>query len=172
VPGGILGAVTSRVASGVFVRRATELTVLGGRGTGELAGLLPEFGDPRADSDPEIWREQKQRRDIAGADVGQPAALVWALGSGRQAEHHVGLEVPAGGVRPVSQFSSGVTVASASARLARECGARCGHFISAYATACCYQVTGSGSGTAHASGSPVAGANARPLQAARTSSAR
>lgn len=32
--------------------------------------------------------------------------------------------------------SSGVTVASASAMLARECAARCGHFIAAYATAC------------------------------------
>jgi hypothetical protein len=40
------------------------------------------------------------------------------------------------GMRPVSQVSSGVTAASASARLARECGARRGHFISAYATAC------------------------------------
>jgi drug/metabolite transporter (DMT)-like permease len=56
-----------------------------------------------------------------------------------------------------------VTVASASARLARECGARCGHFISAYATACRYQVTGSGPGAGHDSGSPVPGANASPL---------
>ena len=46
-------------------------------------------------------------------------------------------------------------MASASARLARECGARRGHFISAYATACRYQVTGSGPGAAHDSGSPV-----------------
>jgi hypothetical protein len=44
--------------------------------------------------------------------------------------------IPAGGVRPVSRVGSGVIVASASARLARECGARRGHFISAYATAC------------------------------------
>jgi len=41
-----------------------------------------------------------------------------------------------GGLRQASRVSSGVTVASASARLARECGARPGHFISAYATAC------------------------------------
>jgi hypothetical protein len=77
---------------------------------------------------------------------------------------------PAGGLRPMSRVSKGVIVASASARLARECAARCGHFISAYATACRYQVTGSGA--AHDSGSPVAGVNARPLRAARTSSAR
>ena len=44
--------------------------------------------------------------------------------------------VSAGGLRLVSRVSNGVTVASASARLARECGARRGHFISAYATAC------------------------------------
>jgi hypothetical protein len=50
-----------------------------------------------------------------------------------------------GGLRLVSWVSSGVTVASASARLARECGARCGHFIFAYATACRYQVTVGGS---------------------------
>lgn len=42
----------------------------------------------------------------------------------------------ADGLRPDSRLSSGVTVASASAKLARECGARCGHFISAYPTAC------------------------------------
>jgi hypothetical protein len=42
----------------------------------------------------------------------------------------------ADGTRPVSRVSSGVTVASASARPARECGARRGHFISAYVTAC------------------------------------
>jgi hypothetical protein len=34
--------------------------------------------------------------------------------------------LPGGGLRPVSVVSSGVMVASASARLARECGARCG----------------------------------------------
>jgi len=39
--------------------------------------------------------------------------------------------LPVGGLRPVSLVSSGVTVANASARPARECGARCGHFISA-----------------------------------------
>ena len=74
------------------------------------------------------------------------------------------------GVRPVSRVSSGVAVASASARLARECGARCGHFISAYATACRYQVTGSGPGAAHDSGSPVPGVmtrTSRPSPATR-----
>ncbi len=35
-----------------------------------------------------------------------------------------------GGLRAVGLVSSGVTVASASATLARECGARCGHFMS------------------------------------------
>ena len=79
---------------------------------------------------------------------------------------------PAGGLRPVSRVSSGVTVASASARLARECGARRGHFISAYATACWYHVTVTGSAAAQHSGSPVCGANAAPRRAARTSSAR
>lgn len=44
--------------------------------------------------------------------------------------------IPAGGLRLLSLVSSEVTVASASARLARECAARRGHFISAYATAC------------------------------------
>jgi hypothetical protein len=39
-------------------------------------------------------------------------------------------------LRLVVLVSSGVTVASASAMLARECAARCGHFIAAYATAC------------------------------------
>ncbi len=66
----------------------------------------------------------------------------------------------ADGLRPVSRVSSGVTVASASARLARECGARCGHFISAYAIACWYHVTVTGSGATHAAGSPVAVSNA------------
>jgi hypothetical protein len=80
--------------------------------------------------------------------------------------------VPSGGLQPVSLVSNGVTVASASAKLARECGARCGHFICAYATACWYQVTVTGSGAAHAVGSPVAGSNPAPLRAARTSSAR
>ena len=78
----------------------------------------------------------------------------------------------ADGLRPVSRVSSGVTVASASATLARECGARCGHFISAYATACRYQLTATGSAAAHAAGSPVTGSNSAPLRAARTSSAR
>jgi hypothetical protein len=69
--------------------------------------------------------------------------------------------------------SAAVTVASASARHARECGARCGHFIRAYATACWYQVvTGGGCGTAHEAGSPVAGSKSVPVRAARTSSAR
>jgi len=63
-------------------------------------------------------------------------------------------------------------VASASARLARECAARNGHFNAAYAVACWYHVTVTGSGTAHSVGSPVAGSNSRPLRAARTSSAR
>jgi hypothetical protein len=74
------------------------------------------------------------------------------------------------GRRPVSLASSGVTVASASAMLARECAARCGHFISAYAAACWYQVTVTGSGVAHAAGSPVAGLNSWPRRGARTSS--
>jgi hypothetical protein len=42
----------------------------------------------------------------------------------------------ADGLRPDSRLSSGVTATSGSARLARECAARCGHFISAYPTAC------------------------------------
>jgi len=42
----------------------------------------------------------------------------------------------AAGLRPLSRVSSFVTVASASAMLARECGASRCHFISAYATAC------------------------------------
>jgi hypothetical protein len=58
-------------------------------------------------------------------------------GDGGRARGVAGLADPAAmGLRPVSRVSSGVTVASASARLARECGARCGHFISAYAAAC------------------------------------
>jgi len=80
--------------------------------------------------------------------------------------------LPGGGLRPVSPISSEVTVASASARLARERGARCGHFTCAYATACRYQVTITGSGAAHAAGSPVTGSNPVPLRAARTRSAR
>jgi hypothetical protein len=76
-----------------------------------------------------------------------------------------------GGLRPVSLVSSGVTVASASATLARERGARRGHFTCAFATACRYQVAVTGSGAAYAAGSPVARSNARPLRAARTSSA-
>ncbi len=80
--------------------------------------------------------------------------------------------LPGGGLRPVSLVSSWVIVASASARLARECGARCGHFICAYATACRYQVTVTNSGAAHAAGSPVAGSNPVPLRASRTRSAR
>jgi hypothetical protein len=52
-------------------------------------------------------------------------------------------------------------VAGASARLARECGARCGHFTSAYAIACWYQVTVTGPGAAHAAaGSTVPGSSA------------
>jgi len=47
-----------------------------------------------------------------------------------------------GGLRLVSQVSSGVIVASSSAGLARECGASRGHFTSAYATASRDQVTG------------------------------
>ena len=43
-------------------------------------------------------------------------------------------------------------VASASARLARERGARCVHFTCAYATAGRYQVTVTGSGAARAAG--------------------
>ncbi|HEU5390903.1 MAG TPA: hypothetical protein VFV73_33890 [Streptosporangiaceae bacterium] len=65
-----------------------------------------------------------------------------------------------------------MTAASASARLARECGARRGHFVSAYATACWYHVTVAGSAAAHDSGSPVSSADATPRRAARTSSAR
>jgi hypothetical protein len=72
---------------------------------------------------------------------------------------------PAGSVR-------GVTVASASARLAREWAARDGHFITAYAAASWYQVTVAGCGRFHAAGSPVSGSNSRPVRAARTSSAR
>ncbi|MGD0604930.1 MAG: hypothetical protein ABSA53_15170 [Streptosporangiaceae bacterium] len=64
-----------------------------------------------------------------------------------------------------------MTVAGASAMLARECAARCVHFISAYATACRYQVTVTDSGVAQAAGSPVAGLNSWPRRAARTSSA-
>ncbi len=44
--------------------------------------------------------------------------------------------IRAGGLGLVVLVSSGVTVASASAMLAHECAARCGHFIAAYATAC------------------------------------
>jgi hypothetical protein len=44
--------------------------------------------------------------------------------------------IRSGGLRLVVLVSTGVTVASASAMLARECAARCGHFIAAYATAC------------------------------------
>lgn len=65
-----------------------------------------------------------------------------------------------------------MTVASASARLARECAARDGHFIAAYAVASSYQVTIAGSGRFHAVGSPVNGSKSRPIRAARTSSAR
>jgi hypothetical protein len=65
-----------------------------------------------------------------------------------------------------------VTVASTSARLARECAARDGHFITAYAVACWYQVTVAGSARFHAAGSPVSGSKSRPVRAARTSSAR
>jgi len=68
--------------------------------------------------------------------------------------------LPVGGLRPVSLVSSGVTAANASARLARECGARCGYFISAQAIACWYHVTVTGSGATHAAGSPVAVSNA------------
>jgi hypothetical protein len=77
-----------------------------------------------------------------------------------------------GGLRLVFRVSSEVIVASASARLARECGASRGHFTSTYAAACRYQVTGSGPGVTHAAGSPVAGSKAWPRRAARTSSAR
>lgn len=63
-----------------------------------------------------------------------------------------------GGVRLVVLVSCGVTAASASAMLARECAAVCGHFIAAYGTACRYQMTVTGSAAAHACGSPVAGA--------------
>jgi hypothetical protein len=44
--------------------------------------------------------------------------------------------IRAGGLRLVVLVSGGVTVARASAMLARECAARCGHFIAAYVTAC------------------------------------
>jgi hypothetical protein len=69
-------------------------------------------------------------------------------------------------------ISAGVTVASVSARLARECAASDGHFITAYAVACWYQVTVASSGRFHAVGSPVSGSKSRPVRAARTSSAR
>ena len=74
--------------------------------------------------------------------------------------------------RASGRVSTGVTVASASARLAREWAARDGHFITAYAVASWYQVTVAGSGRFHAAGSPVSGSNSRPIRAARTSSAR
>jgi len=77
-----------------------------------------------------------------------------------------------GNVQSARRRATGVTVASASATLARECAARDGHFIAAYAVACWYQVTIAGSGRFHAAGSPVSGSNSRPIRAARTSSAR
>jgi len=79
----------------------------------------------------------------------------------------------AGGLQPACRISSGVTVASASAGMARECGARCGHFTSAYAIACWYQGHGHRPRRClppRAHRSP--GANAIPRRAARPSSAR
>ena len=48
--------------------------------------------------------------------------------------HKAGRSLLDGGLRPVARLSSGVTVAGTSAKLARECWARCGHFIFAYAS--------------------------------------
>jgi hypothetical protein len=44
--------------------------------------------------------------------------------------------------------------------------------MSAYPMACWYQVMAGGEGEAQAAGSPLAGSKARPLRAARISSAR
>jgi hypothetical protein len=65
-----------------------------------------------------------------------------------------------------------VTVASAAARLARECAAEDGHFITVYAVASWYQVTVAVSERFHAAGSQVSESNSGPIRAARTSSAR
>jgi hypothetical protein len=78
----------------------------------------------------------------------------------------VGLFLASGRMR------AGVIVARASARLDRECAASSGHLAVAYEAACWYQVTVTGCGRFQAAGSPVAGSNARPVRAARTSSAR
>src|SRR6266704_2733972 len=82
---------------------------------------------------------------LTGSDARSSQASELAVpGSGAQDRRCWGLKacpyraartLPGGGLRPVSLVSSGVTVARASARLARECGVRCGHFTCAYATA-------------------------------------
>ena len=68
-----------------------------------------------------------------------------ALGAATRPDLHVAWGI-GGSSRAPGRVSAGVTVASASARLARECAARDGHFIAAYAAACWYQVTVAGSG--------------------------
>ena len=119
------------------------------------------------------WLTGRDARSTQASALAVSGSGACGRGGGLKAcPYKAARNLPGGGVRPVSRVSSGVTVASASARLARECGARCGHFICAYATACRYQVTGSGSGAVHDPGSPVAGSNPAPLRAARTSSAR
>ena len=135
-----------------------------------LARTLSVAATVRAPARTDIWRTGSVTK-IAGSCMcaGQNLAVT---GSGIR-EHRWRLKacpdkaargVPTGGLRPVSLVSSGVMVASASAMLARECGARCGHFVCAYATACWYQVTVTGSGVAHVTGSPVAGSNSTPVR--------
>jgi hypothetical protein len=110
---------------------------------------------------------QASARAVAGC--GGQVRRCWGLKACRYRAVH---SVWAGGRWLVGVVSRGVMVARASARLARECGARCGHFISMYITACWYQVVVSGCGVGHEVGCPVAGSKAWPRRAARTNSAR
>jgi len=84
-------------------------------------------------------------RQLTGSELRSSQASALAVAGSGARERRGGLNaypyrvargIRAGGLRLVVLVSSGVTVASASAMLARECAARCGHFIAAYATAC------------------------------------
>ncbi len=84
-------------------------------------------------------------RQLTGSELRSSQASTLAVaGSGARERRGVLNAYPyravrsirAGGLRLVVLVSSGVTVASASVMLARECAARCGHFMAAYATAC------------------------------------
>ncbi len=84
-------------------------------------------------------------RQLTGSELRSSQASALAVAGSSARERRGGLNaypyraarsIRAGGTAAGCLVSSGVTVASASAMLARECAARCGHFIAAYATAC------------------------------------